>query len=326
MVSKKMVKGISRGLAFGLLIGLLSFTVVTGASSTQVTKIIVTDASTTHHLNLYVAQERGLFKKHGIEVEIIEVKDLAAARDAVVAGKADVFWSCPTVAIAAIAGGAPIKIIAQVKKPCTSVLLVPPNSPIKELKDLNGKTIGGISPTCEAVVSITKAAKKAGAQFNLEKLPGGPAIAALEAGKVDGVILEEPHVSIAELKGFKVMFRGISDNIPCRTINARTGFLQDNADALKRMVKAIDEANAIILKNPRADDIVDIAHKYTGAPRDAIRHGNQRLRFTIYLDEEGLGLLGDDLVELGNIKENPRKNLFAPAFKGITWALKAGKK
>src|SRR5512137_1979335 len=66
-------------------------------------RIVVADAKTTHHLNLYVAQELGYFKKRNLDVSIIESKDLAAARDAVVSGQSDVFWSCPTVAIAAVA-------------------------------------------------------------------------------------------------------------------------------------------------------------------------------------------------------------------------------
>ena len=146
-------------------------------AQTALTRIVVADAKTTHHLNLYVAKEKGLFAKHGIEVEIVDVKDLAAARDLVVSGKADVFWACPTAAIAAIANGAPIKIIAQVKKPCTSVLVVSSDSPIKAWTDLKDKRIAGISPTCEAVISITKHARNANSPFILEKLAGGPAIA-----------------------------------------------------------------------------------------------------------------------------------------------------
>ncbi|MFH1562878.1 MAG: ABC transporter substrate-binding protein [Nitrospirota bacterium] len=281
-------------------------------------KIIVADAATTHHLNLYVAKELGLFKKHHVEVEIINVEDLASARDAVVSGKADVFWACPTLAIAAIANGAPIRTIAQVKVPCTSVLLVPKDSPIREYKDMNDKLIGGISPSCEAVIAITKAAKEAGAKFNLEKLPGGPAIAALKAGRVDGAILEEPHASIAELAGFKVMFREAS-GVPCRTISASQKALKSKKKALIGMIKAIDEANAIILRDPVASNIVDIAHKYTGAPKDAIIRGNARLRFTIRLKEKGLFSLADDLVEMGVAKKNPGQEMFAPEFKGITW-------
>jgi NitT/TauT family transport system substrate-binding protein len=282
-------------------------------------RIIVADAPTTHHLNLYVAQAKGLFEKYGLDVEIITVESLAAARDSVVTGAADVFWSCPTIAIAAIAGGAPIRTIAQVKIPCTSVLLVPSDSPIQNYKDLAEKTIAGISPACEAVIAITGAAKEAGVEFNLVTLAGGPAIAALEAGRVDGAILEEPHASIAELRGFRVMFREAAEAIPCRTINARIGFIAENAAALRRMIRAIDEANALINANPTGKDIVEIAHVPTGAPKDAIIHGNPRLIFTTRLDEEGLCKLGDELVRMGHIRECPSDFMFAREFRGITW-------
>jgi len=283
------------------------------------TKIVVADAKTTHHLNLYVAKELGLFDKYNLDVEILPVDDNAASRDLVVSGGADVFWSCPTVAIAAIANGAPIKMISQVKKPCTSVLVVQQSSPISKLSDLNDKNIAGISPTCEAVISLNVAAKVAGAKFNLQKLAGGPAIAALESGSVDGAILEEPHVSIAQLKGHKVLFPDVSASIPCRTINASDKFLASNAEALKRFIKAIDEANHIILADPKADNIVAIAVKYTGAPADAIVHGNDRLKFQTQLAVDGLIALGDELLKENNIKENPGNKLFAAEFKGITW-------
>ena len=283
------------------------------------TKIVVADAKTTHHLNLYVAKELGLFDKYNLDVEIIAVDDNAAARDLAVSGGADVFWSCPTVAIAAIANGAPLKSIAQVKKPCTSVLVVSQDSPITKFADLNGKEIAGISPTCEAVISLTVAANAAGAKFNLQRLAGGPAIIALEGSRIDGAILEEPHVSIAELAGYKVVFADVSANIPCRTINASNRALSANAEQLKNFIKAINEANTIILANPTAENIVKIAANYTGAPENAIIHGNDRLKFGIALEVDGLKKLGDELLALGNIKENPGDRMFSDVFKGITW-------
>jgi NitT/TauT family transport system substrate-binding protein len=237
----------------------------------------------------------------------------------VVSGGADVFWSCPTVAIAAIANGAPIKTIAQVKTPCTSVLLVPSESQISKLEDLKDKEIAGISPTCEAVISLTSAAKKAGAKFNLQRLAGGPAITALKSGSVDGAILEEPHASIAELDGYKVLFREVSQNIPCRTINASDRILASNAEGLKNLIKAIDEANQIILSNPKAENIVKIAAEYTGAPVEAIIHGNDRLKFGTTIKVDGLNALADELLNNGNIKEKPGNTMFASEFKGITW-------
>ena len=298
---------------------LAAVTAAPAAHAQTPTKIVVADAKTTHHLNLYVAKEKGFLAKRRIEVEIVEVKDLAAARDLVVSGKADVYWACPTAVIAAIANGAPIKIISQVKAPCTSVLVVAADSPIKNITDLKDKRVAGISPTCEAVITYTRAAKAAQSPFALEKLAGGPAIAALEAKAVAAAILEEPQASIAELKGYRFVRADLAASIPCRTINARTGFLQSNPQALKALIEAVEEANALILKDPVADEIVEIAHKYTGAPKDAIKHGNHRLKFQTTVKEEGLSLLADALVAQGDIKENPGKKLYAEAFKGITW-------
>ncbi|MDR1650991.1 MAG: ABC transporter substrate-binding protein [Synergistaceae bacterium] len=289
------------------------------ASAPAPFRLVVADANTTHHLNLYVAKELGIFDKYGLDVVIESVADNAAARDLVVSGTADVFWSCPTVAIAAIANGTPFKSIAQVKRPCTSVLVVEQDSPIVSFADLNGKEIAGISPTCEAVISLAVKAKDAGGSFSLQRLAGGPAIAALESKSVDGAILEEPHVSIAELAGYKVVFPDVSANIPCRTINASDRVIASSGDQLKLFIRAVDEANARILANPTADDIVEIASAYTGAPKEAIVYGNDRLKFTITLDRDGLRKLGDELVKLGSIKENPGERLFAEAFRGITW-------
>jgi NitT/TauT family transport system substrate-binding protein len=303
-------------------IGIVTLTTLAGTGTTlaqRATRIVVADAKTTHHLNLYVAKEKGFFEKRGLDVQITDVRDLSAARDLLVTGRADVYWACPTSVIAAIANGAPIRIISQVKAPCTSVLVVAADSPIRDIEDVKDKRVAGISPTCEAIITYTHAAKSADAAFTLVNMPGGPAIAALEANAVDAAILEEPQASIAELKGYRFVRPDLAGGIPCRTINARTAFLRRNADALKKMIEAIDEANALILANPVSAEIVEIAHKYTGAPKDAIIQGNHRLLFQTTLKEDGLSLLADALVEQGDIKENPGARLYADAFKGITW-------
>jgi NitT/TauT family transport system substrate-binding protein len=282
-------------------------------------RIIIADAKTANHLNLYVAQELGLFRKHGLDVAIVEARDPALARDLVISGQADVFWACPSVAVSAIANGAPLKIIAQVKTPCSSLLVVPKGSPIRSYKDLNGKRIAGSSPACEAVIAYEKKAREAGARFVLDKLAGGPAIVALDSGKVDGAILEDPHLAIAELKGYRAILRDAPRKFPCRTINARTAYLKENPEALKRLVAAIREANTLINKAPASRQVAEIALKYTGAPQQAITRAARRFMFNDRIDEKGLNALGEELVLLKEIRENPKDNLYAAVFRGITW-------
>jgi NitT/TauT family transport system substrate-binding protein len=301
-------------------------------------KVVVADANSTHHLNLYVAYEKGLFKKRGLEVEIQQTSSGVAA---VAGGEADVVFNCPTGVITPIAKGQNIVIIGQVKIPCTSVLVVPVASPYKTPSDLKGQQIAGLSTTCCAVIVIRDTLRSQyNTEFELVTLAPGAAIAALDAGQIKGAILEEPFVALALLKKdangnpvYKTIFNGESDadqdgNIdpnlagvdpPCRTINANKSFIATRLDDAKLFIDAIAEADKIILANPTAADIVDIAQKYVSVDRQAIINSNPKLGFTTQLSTERLKGYADALVRQGTIDRNPGDALFAPEFKGITW-------
>jgi NitT/TauT family transport system substrate-binding protein len=301
-------------------------------------RVIVADANSTHHLNLYVAYEKGLFSKRGLDVEIQQTSSGVAA---VVGGEADIVFNCPTGVITPIARGQNITIISQVKIPCTSVLVVPADSTFRTPADLNGLQIAGLSTTCCAVVVIRDALKEQyNTEFELVTLAPAAAIQALEAGQVKAAVLEEPFVALALLQKdaagnpkYKTIFDGTSDangdgridpnlagvNPPCRTINANTNFVATRLGDARAFIEAIAEADQIILANPVAPDIVDIAAKYVTVDRQAIINSNPKLGFTTQLDTAGLIGYADALVKLGTIERNPGEALFAPQFKGITW-------
>jgi NitT/TauT family transport system substrate-binding protein len=302
-------------------------------------KIIVADANSTHHLNLYVAFEKGLFKKRGLDVEI---RQTSAGVAAVVGGEAHIVFNCPTGVITPIAKGQNITIIAQVKIPCTSVLVVPVNTLIKSPADLKGLQLAGLSNTCCAVIAIRDALKNQfHAEFTLTALAPGAALAALESSSVKGAILEEPFVAEALLlkdsagkPKYRTIFDGHSDangdgkiepnlagvNPPCRTINANKDFVRTRLQDAKAFIAAVDEADKLIRQNPVAKDIVAIARKYVpNVSEQAIINSNPKLGFQIKLDTAGLKGYAQALVNQGTIDRNPGDALFAPEFKGITW-------
>ncbi|MDR1862343.1 MAG: ABC transporter substrate-binding protein [Treponema sp.] len=301
-------------------------------------KIIVADANSTHHLNLYVAYEKGIFARKGLEVEIQQTGSGVAA---VVGGEADIVFNCPTGVITPIARGQNITIISQVKIPCTSVLVVPVAAPVKTPGDLKNLQIAGLSTTCCAVIAIRDALREQySTEFELVSLAPGAALAALESAAVKAAILEEPFVAqallLTDAQGkpkFKTVFDGYSDangdgkidanlageNPPCRTINANTAFVRERLGDARAFIEAIAEADQIILANPVAPDIVAIAQKYVSVPEQAIINSNPKLGFTIKLDTQGLIGYAQALVNQGTIDKNPGEALFAPEFKGITW-------
>jgi len=304
----------------------------------QSRRIVVADANSTHHLNLYVAYEKGLFSRRGLDVVI---EQTSAGVAAVVGGEADIVFNCPTGVMTPIATGQNITIISQVKVPCTSVLVVPVNAPVRNPQDVRGWQIAGLSTTCCAVIAIRDALRQQySTEFELVTLAPGAALAALEAGSVRGAILEEPFVAEALLltdnqgrPKYKTIFDGTSDangdgridanlagvNPPCRTINANTAFVANRLDDVKLFIEAIDEANKIILAAPSAPDIVAIARKYVTVSEQAIINSNPKLGFRIALDTTGLKGYADALVSQGTIARNPGDALFSPLFKGITW-------
>jgi NitT/TauT family transport system substrate-binding protein len=85
------------------------------------------------------------------------------------------------------------------------------------------------------------------------------------------------------------------------------------------IIEAIAEADKIILADPVASDIVDIAAKYVTVERQAIINSNPKLGFTTQLATTQLKGYADALVRQGTIDTNPGDGLFAPEFKGITW-------
>ncbi|MDR1360427.1 MAG: ABC transporter substrate-binding protein [Deltaproteobacteria bacterium] len=328
-----------KGLFACALLALLALPLSVPGALGEEGKILVADANSTHHLNLYVAFEKGLFKKRGLNVEIRQTNSGVAA---VLGGEADIVFNCPTGVIAPIAKGQNITIIAQVKIPCTSVLVVPVNTPFKKPADLNGRQLAGLSNTCCAVIAIRNTLKKLyGAEFSLSALAPGAALAALESNAVQGAILEEPFVAEALLlkdsagkPKYKTLFDGRSDadgngkaepnlagdNPPCRTINANRDFLSKRTAEARLFIEAIDEADRLIRKNPVAGDIVDIAQKYVpNVSRQAILDSNPKLGFQIKLDTRGLKGYAQALADQGSIEKNPGDALFAPEFKGITW-------
>lgn len=106
----------------------------------------------TNHTGLYVAQEQGLWKKHGLDVEIILPPE-AGASALVAGGTAEFGIGAQESMILAREQGLPLVSIAPIIQHNTSGFASPIDKGIKEPKDFEGRTYGGWgSPAEEAVI------------------------------------------------------------------------------------------------------------------------------------------------------------------------------
>jgi ABC-type nitrate/sulfonate/bicarbonate transport system substrate-binding protein len=141
---------------------------------------------------LDVGIEQGIFKKHGIEVDSINVAGDAKLQQAMAADAVDIgLGSGP--ALAFIAKGVPaLGIAAQANQPLLLVMVVQKDGPVKAVADLKGRTIAistaGSLP--EWLVRETSRQQGWGPDgINVVALGANPAqIAALKTHQVDGMV------------------------------------------------------------------------------------------------------------------------------------------
>jgi NitT/TauT family transport system substrate-binding protein len=123
-----------------------------------------------------VGQRAGIFKKHGLVLEILWTQGGGETQQAVISGSVDLGVAPGIMGVlSAFSKGAPVRIIgAETTGAADLYWYVPASSPIKSLKDTEGKTIA-YSTNGSSTHGIVTAFMK---QYDLKAKPtatGGPA-------------------------------------------------------------------------------------------------------------------------------------------------------
>src|SRR2546427_5988492 len=123
-----------------------------------------------------VGQRAGIFKKHGLTLEILWTQGAGETLQAVISGSADIGVAAGIMGVlSAYSKGAPVRVIgAETTGASDLYWYVPASSPIKSLKDTEGKTIA-YSTNGSSTHGIVTAFMK---QYDLKAKPtatGGPA-------------------------------------------------------------------------------------------------------------------------------------------------------
>jgi NitT/TauT family transport system substrate-binding protein len=135
-----------------------------------------------------VGQRAGIFKKHGIVLEILWTQGGGETQQAVISGSVDIGVAPGIMGVlSAFSKGAPVRIIgAETTGAADLYWYVPSGSPIKTLKDTEGKTIA-YSTNGSSTHGIVTAFMK---QYDLKAKPtatGGPAptLTQVMSGQID---------------------------------------------------------------------------------------------------------------------------------------------
>jgi ABC-type nitrate/sulfonate/bicarbonate transport system substrate-binding protein len=208
---------------------------------------------------LYIARERGLFEKEGLDVRVRQVQQSLQALPALSKGQIDMVASANYVTYfqAHEQGTVDIRIVAEAIRAAPRMMdvLVPKDSDIKTVADLKGKKLAVNVLNNVQSLTFNEILEKRGAGRPVyRQIPFPQMGAALEKGQVDAVHAVEPYDSaLQDELGARVLVDGASApvaSIPLSGYITTRQYAEENAKPLAAFQRAIRAAVKIAEQNP----------------------------------------------------------------------------
>jgi NitT/TauT family transport system substrate-binding protein len=216
-----------------------------------------------------IGVDQGIFKKHGIDVEISAFGGDAKMVQALTAGSLDVALGGGP-ALATIVKGAPMKAVAALADaPNTIMLVVLKDGPIKTVDDLKGRTVS-VSTAGSLTYWLTQQLSRAHGwgDDGIKITPLGASdaqIAALKTKQIDGVTTDSVTVyKFVETGSGRILVK-FADQIKdfhVHNIYASNELMQNKPEALKAFLAGWFETIAYMRANRQAT--IDMTVKDTG--------------------------------------------------------------
>ena len=202
-----------------------------------------------------LAKEAGLYKKHGLDVELIEFKSGTDLIKAIVGGQLDSGVLGFTNAIAWASKGADLKVVGGAQNGYHA-MLVRDDTGIKDIAGLKGKTIASQAEgsTADSVLKgvVFKQAGLKTDDVNVMGVSPQVAVQSLAGKRVDGAFLFEPQASIAKLIAPVKQIYEIGEvwPFPCMVVITSGDTLKKRKDDVWKSLDAQKDAIDMLEKNP----------------------------------------------------------------------------
>lgn len=219
-----------------------------------------------------IAKAKGLFKKHGVDVELVWFPVYTDSLTALNTGQLHCNLQTWNDSMAPLAEGIPLKTTLILDNSFGNDALLA-NPSVASLKDLKGKTIATELGTCDQFLMLKALASVGLTEQDVKytNLTVPDAAAAFLAGKVDAAVIWQPWVSQIQREGKgKVLFSSadIPGLIPDILI-CQSKVVDERAADMQKLVDIWFEVVAFLKSNP--DEAVAIMAKVVEQPPDAYK-------------------------------------------------------
>ena len=265
--------------AKGLLAVLLSFAVLAagcggekakGNPDKQETRIVhIGYWGGTCEAPIYIAYEKGIFKKNGLDVELVKLGN-TALNESIATGKVDALMATPGI-FKAMEQGLDITLTGGIHTGCIQAV-TPIDSPIQSIADLKGKTVGtdslGGVPMTLLSMELLKLGINPKTEVNWVVYPGAQLNQAMRKGEINAFATWDPFPEIAVQAGTaRVFFSNTHSYLYadqyCCYVGINGKVVKKEPAIAKAITKSFDEAAQWVAQNPQAAAELSVDKKYT---------------------------------------------------------------
>jgi NitT/TauT family transport system substrate-binding protein len=258
-----------------------------------------------HQLAFFVASEKEWYTEEGVDVSPSFYSNGVEEMDAFASGSIDIgYLGIAPALLKRINAQTSIKIIAAVNYD-GSAIIVPVDSSISSISDLEGKAIGipGYGTVQNILLNI--ALEQSGIamnEVNMTQIGPWNMQVTLERGAIDAFIAWEPYPAKAVVEGngrYLVKSSAIWKNHPCCVLAVREAFLKNHRDIVEKIVKIHVNATNWIKANP--DEAASIGAQWTGVEHAVVVLAMKNIVYDYYPDKKGMTKYLEKLIEYGYV-------------------------
>jgi NitT/TauT family transport system substrate-binding protein len=224
----------------------------------------------------WIAKEAGLYKKHGLDVELIFINGSTRGIQSLIAGDLEFAGAVGTSAINGRLAGGNIAIIDSLVNTLPYYIIAHPN--IKSPEDLKGRTLATHIPGTSADFAVRLALRKFGIDYTDIKaimVGGSPArVASVINGQTEFTMVTEPGKIQAEKAGMKLLIDMAKLKIPFQfscTVTS-TKLIREQPQTVQAVVNAM--ADAVHFFKTKKKETIQIMAKYTRGAKPHVLEGS----------------------------------------------------
>ena len=206
---------------------------------------------------LFYAAKVGLYKKYGLDVQIVKLPNGNAVVAAIVGGSLELGQGSPLSLIEAVSRGIPLTMIGNLSlynaaTPTVGVLVLA-DSPIKTPQDLSGKTLAEAAlqdMNSLATFAWLDASGVVRSTIKIVEIPASSTLAAMEQHRVDASTFYEPFfssfLSTGKMRVLGYPYSTLGSRFSDSVLYTATQWAPDHHDAIQTFLLATREAATYI--------------------------------------------------------------------------------